>query len=324
MQYKVSVIIPVYSAEKYIERCARSLFEQTLKEIEFVFVNDCTPDRSMNILQELISKYPNRASDIIIINLPDNQGSAIARYEAIKHCHGEYITQCDSDDWLELIAYETMYNKAKQKNADVVITDYYITDGKIKTLWNNKHSNDRNTWINDMLYLRTSWSVWNKLIRHTIYDRIQVYPKYSMGEDSVMMLQMAYYCTRVSYTDYPLYYYYQNPNSIVNSPSTKSQLRKFREAVSNSQIILEFYQNKPDYKIFAHGLNYFCYHAKSLILPLIENKKYRLLWRSTFPMAERKIISDLNSPCKDRIKSLLSIIWLYPWLTKQLGITKCI
>lgn len=324
MKYKVSVIIPVYGAERYIERCARSLFEQSLKEIEFIFVNDCTPDQSMEILRRVLKSYPNRADDTKIINLPANLGSAIARQKAIKLSHGEYIIHCDSDDWMDLQAYEHMYEKAKGENADVVITDYFITDGKTKTVWENLHSCDRDKWINDMLYLRTSWSVCNKLIRHTIYDQIKFYPTYSMGEDSAMMLQMAYYCTRIVYTDTPLYYYYRNPNSIVNSTSKESQLKKFNEAVSNCKLVLDFYHDKPDCKVFAHGLNNFCYHAKSLILPLAHDRKYRMIWSNTFPHIEQAIIFDRYSTCKNRIKSLLTILGLYPWHTIRLGINKCI
>ena len=70
--YKVSVVIPIYNVEKYIARCARALCKQTLDAIEYIFVNDCTPDRSMLILQSVIQKYPNRSKDVIIITHDHN------------------------------------------------------------------------------------------------------------------------------------------------------------------------------------------------------------------------------------------------------------
>ena len=75
---KVSVIIPIYGVEKYIERCARSLFEQTLDDIEFVFVNDCTQDKSMEVLQTIIDKYPNRKGQVRIVHHEVNKGKGRA------------------------------------------------------------------------------------------------------------------------------------------------------------------------------------------------------------------------------------------------------
>lgn len=126
---KVSVIIPVYGVEKYIERCARSLFEQTLDDIEFIFVNDCTLDNSINVLETTLEEYPKRKSQVQIINFEQNQGAAKAREIGMKTANGEYIIHCDSDDWVVKEAYETLYNIAKASESDMVICDWFETDG---------------------------------------------------------------------------------------------------------------------------------------------------------------------------------------------------
>lgn len=96
---KVSVIIPIYRVEPYIERCARSLMEQTMREcIEFIFINDATPDGSMRLLKQVLDDYPARASQIRIINHNENKGIAYTRSEGIKEAKGQYIGWCDSDD----------------------------------------------------------------------------------------------------------------------------------------------------------------------------------------------------------------------------------
>lgn len=100
---KVSVIIPVYGVEKYIERCVRSLFEQTLDDIEYIFVDDCCLDRSIEILDNVIKEYPNRRTDIKIVHHKENKGLAQARQSGIKVATGEYFVHCDSDDWVTLI-----------------------------------------------------------------------------------------------------------------------------------------------------------------------------------------------------------------------------
>ena len=89
---KVSVIVPIYKAEQFIERCVRSLMEQSMKDdIEFVFVNDCTPDQSMQILERVINDYPERNNQIVIWNNPENLGVTRSRKKGVELSNGEYI-----------------------------------------------------------------------------------------------------------------------------------------------------------------------------------------------------------------------------------------
>lgn len=123
---KVSICIPVYNVEKYIGRCARSLFDQTLDDIEYIFVNDCSPDRSMSVLERVIKEYPKRKPQIQIINHNTNQGSAAARNSCLSVATGEYIGWCDSDDWVEPQMYEKMYEKGVAEKADIVYCGFYF------------------------------------------------------------------------------------------------------------------------------------------------------------------------------------------------------
>ena len=126
---KVSVVIPVYGVEKYIERCVRTLFGQTLDDMEFIFVNDCTPDCSIDLLCSVLEEFPQRKEQVRIINQPHNMGAAKAREVGIKAATGEYIIHCDSDDWVERDAYRKMYDCAKRHDYDIVIADYCEHDG---------------------------------------------------------------------------------------------------------------------------------------------------------------------------------------------------
>ena len=128
---KVSVCIPVYGVEKYIERCARSLFEQTMKDdIEFIFVDDCTPDKSIEVLQKVLEEYPNRKDQVKIIHHEVNKGLTGARNTALKYVSGDYIIHCDSDDWVDKDLYATMYKKAAKENADVVCCGIILENNK--------------------------------------------------------------------------------------------------------------------------------------------------------------------------------------------------
>ena len=110
--YKVSIITPVYNAGPYIERCARSLFGQTLDSLEYIFVNDCTPDNSMEVLAAVMEEYPERKPHVKILNHTVNTGQSGARKDGMAIASGEFIIHCDADDWVDLDTYERLYNKA--------------------------------------------------------------------------------------------------------------------------------------------------------------------------------------------------------------------
>ena len=101
---KVSILVPIYGVEKYIERCVRSLLEQSFTDIEYIFVNDCTKDSSMVILNKLIKEYEEKKGSIKIINHEKNGGLAASRITALKNATGEFITFVDSDDYLPIHA----------------------------------------------------------------------------------------------------------------------------------------------------------------------------------------------------------------------------
>ena len=116
---KVTVVIPVYNVATYIEKCATSLFEQTLDSLEILFVDDCSPDHSVEIIKKTLKKYPERNSLTRIIRMPSNSGLAAVRRQGIIEATGQYIIHCDGDDWVDSDLYEIMYNKAVKDNADV-------------------------------------------------------------------------------------------------------------------------------------------------------------------------------------------------------------
>ena len=118
----VSVIVPVYGVEHYIERCARSLFSQTFRSVEFIFVNDCTKDGSMNVLSEVMKEYPE--VDVKVIDLERNMGLPQARRAGVGQATGDYILHVDSDDWIEPNMVERLYERAEETGADMVCCDW--------------------------------------------------------------------------------------------------------------------------------------------------------------------------------------------------------
>lgn len=119
MKVKVSVIVPVYNVEKFIDKCLDSLVNQTLKEIEIIVVNDGSPDNSQKIIDDYVKKYPSKVKSLI----KENGGQGSARNMGLDIANGEYISFIDSDDWIDLDTLEKMYNLAKKEKSDIVICD---------------------------------------------------------------------------------------------------------------------------------------------------------------------------------------------------------
>lgn len=97
----VSIVVPIYGVEKFIVQCARSLFEQTYENIQYIFVNDCTKDNSVILLKEIIELYPNRKKQVLIIEKEKNEGLPLARKTGMQYVKGEYVMLLDSDDWVQ-------------------------------------------------------------------------------------------------------------------------------------------------------------------------------------------------------------------------------
>lgn len=218
--HSVSIVVPVYNVENFIQRCVISLFEQDYEDIEYVFVNDCSSDNSMKVLSDVIKKYPQRQKNIKIINNKKNCGSQQTREIGINHTNGEYILCVDSDDWLEFDTISFLYKKAKEFDADIMIFDMYmeyknksIPSKAIKDFLNIDTLN-KNNLIKESLKRNMSSSLCTKLIKKDIYKKIK-FAKFSHAEDYYISMQLFFYANKVKYINQPFYHYNKiNDNSM--------------------------------------------------------------------------------------------------------------
>ena len=256
MSVKVSVCIPVYGVEKYIERCARSLFEQTMREgIEFIFVNDCTPDKSIEILERVLSEYPHRKAQTEIIHHEKNSGLVAARKTGLAHASGEYIIHCDSDDWVELDMYEKMYLAAKENDADMVYCDYIreMPDSR-KEIRSGGTTQNANELICEFLSRKTVWYLWNRMYRREIAQKdysATCLEHISYMEDGLRNCSMLRHCRKISCIREPLYHY----NCCNLSAMTYCLSQKSRKMAIEAIAILDRlfpekkYQKALDYRL---------------------------------------------------------------------------
>ena len=197
---KLSIIVPIYKVEQYIERCIRSLMEQTMKEnIEFIFVNDCTPDNSIQILQNVIQEYPNRSSQIRIYNNTKNIGLHETRKVGVNIAKGEYIGWCDSDDWIEPNMYEEMYLKTQNGEIDVVVCNYiqeFDTYNIATEFIPNKTPQECITNLWKGYYLPAA--VWQQITRKDIITTaINTIENVNYGEDIYKSILVYYYAKSI-------------------------------------------------------------------------------------------------------------------------------
>ena len=244
---KVSVIVPIYNVERYVERCVVSLMEQTLDDIEYVFVNDCTPDKSIDILQDVIELYPDRKKNVKIHKMSTNSGLAAVRGQGLDLATGEYVIYCDADDWVDLDLYELMYDAAKRKNADIVccpVKDEYV-DKSIKREYRQLPPSSSlvvENWYRNSIGMFT----WNKLVKRSVFIDNNVRPikGINMWEDNCLMLRVMYYAQCLVQI-YNSYYHYNRANT--NSLTKGYGREAINQMIKCAEILTDFFESKPDY-----------------------------------------------------------------------------
>ncbi len=282
MGVSVSVIIPMYNVAPFVERCARQLFEQTLEDVELIFIDDCSPDNSASIVANLLESYPHRKEQVQIVRHEVNKGLPSARNTGLKIANGEFIFHCDGDDWLETNALELLFYHAKAENADIVWCDYYLTfkgNERYMSQRASQANNDPRYILEQMLSGKLKYNVWNKLVKRDLYlaNNITFPDGYGMGED-MTMIQLFAVAQRVSYLPEALYHYVQlNTEAFTKKPSPK-HLDDIRHNVSS---LIHFLKNRyaDQLDVFIH---FFKLNTKLPFLITSDQSSYER-WLSFYP-----------------------------------------
>lgn len=288
MTPKVSFAVSMYNSAPYLERCLRSLFEQTLEELEFVIVDDCSTDDSIGVLTRVAEEYPHRKDQVKLIRHEVNQGSAASKRDVMLAASGEYLIVIDSDDYVDKRMAQMMYDKACACDADLVVCGVYCERAHSAVLaW---VSDPEDPFVedkvrHDMLCRNVVPGLWCRLVRKSvILNDSFVWPDHNFAEDVVISIQIAIYARRIARVESVLYYYCFNSSSICNTIGEMAIMRRYNDYFNNiNQAIAILKQNK---------LYDFCKNdilvsmkkvCKNMLLPLTTQRKYRRLWHSTFP-----------------------------------------
>ena len=242
--YKVSIGVPIYGVEKFIERCARSLFDQTYENIEYIFVNDCTRDRSVDILKEVLLDYPKRKNQVKILNHEQNQGLGAARNTAIDNVSGDFVMWVDSDDYVDVRCVEKLVAKQVETDADIVSCGAYYDYDTHKTISSVKLLGEARKACLDITACRAEHEVWGRLYRTALYteNHIRVKQGCDMGEDRQVVPRLFFYAKKIAVIHEPLYYYYKGNSSAYTSTFSEKKASQWLESI---EVLENFFRDKP-------------------------------------------------------------------------------
>ena len=240
----MSLIVPIYGVERYIGKFAETALGQTYEDMEFIFVNDGTKDRSMEILEALIEeKFSHLRPRIVIIN-KENGGLPSARKSGLEVATGEYILFADSDDWLETDAAAKVMAVAERTNADIVYFDLIKEYGDKSSYKRERDytAETRVQWIENIFNYRSFGYTVTKCFRRKLYTDNNIYiPKLGMHEDICIMSQIIFYAKSLVHLSEGLYHYRKD-----NPAAMCSQKRSVRHIASSRNmvgVIAEFRNN---------------------------------------------------------------------------------
>lgn len=243
----VSILIPVYNAEKYIERCARSLFSQTYKNLEFVFVDDCSPDNSIGILETIINQFPDHAQNVKVLRNGKNKGVAASRNYALNNAVGEFVLFVDADDWIEPHTVELLLNKQKAKDADIVSTNFIVHFEGFETLFIKKRCDSKQEFVIQMMQRTWDHCLAGRIVKRTLYfdNNILCNEGQNTAEDRYIMTLLAYFAQNFDNIEEVCYHYERrNTHSITSTKDKNEFLRNNNQELNNLYALESFFKGR--------------------------------------------------------------------------------
>jgi glycosyltransferase involved in cell wall biosynthesis len=285
---KISVIIPVFNAEKYLHRCLDSVLAQTFTDFELILVDDCSPDGSPAICDGYARKDPR----VKVIHNVQNKGCPQSRRTGLDVSAGDYVLFADSDDWMENDMLETMCGKAINDDLDMVYCGIYRNTDAAQSEFNSPFLDDKIEMVKQIIaWQNFTPAVWNKLIKREIYQKVN-FPCANLGEDRQITLQTIYYANKIGYIKKNLCHYYKNEDSLCNSSDTSWMLQRLLDEAEIASWVIDFlYKNYSTYfNLFEPELSDY---INSLKLRFAREKSIRnfSVFHDLYPPSNRRIFS---------------------------------
>ncbi len=226
----ISIIAPIYGVENYIVEFANSILSQSYPHIEFIFVNDGTKDRSIELLEALIAqKYEHLRPQIKIVHKA-NGGLPAARRTGLEHATGDYIYNVDSDDWLSEGSIAKIAAKIAESGADIVYFNYvkeYPTRSSVKKE-RAYGAGEQRLYVRNMYNHRSFGTLCNKCVRRALFTENDIaVPKYGYAEDCFVSTQIVGLAKSVAYLDEDIYHYRKGVATALTSQQRRKRKREY-------------------------------------------------------------------------------------------------
>lgn len=318
-KFQISIILPVYNVQEYLEECLDSILNQSYKDYELIIVDDGSMDNSL----EIIKRYSNKFKNFKFIS-QDNKGVSEARNIALKNAEGEYILFVDSDDFLEKEMLEKIISAALSTKADIVISNYYLfydENNYIKFIKDMPkfHLYESFEVIDMMLNNIIQGQLWNKLFKNTLLKNNDFFfEKGRYIQDIFPVFKVVNNASKITYIDDALYFYRQRESSTVHKKNKKltedyyHAMESIINYIEENKIIV----NKYSLRIFkAYVFSYFIYHYTNEDL----NNNYKDFKKSKYIALNMHLKDILFLRCfniKDKIRIILWKLGIFNFLKK--------
>lgn len=312
----ISVIIPVYNTSAFIERSAKSLFDQTLDDVEFIFVDDCSIDSSYDILKGVIVNYPQR--DIKVIHHETNKGSATARNTGLRNASGTYVTFADSDDYLDKEGLQGVYEVLRNNDVDILICDYCGGDDTKVLVCNQKREWCKNNvdYLKVLLSEPSYGSTCNKIYRKTFVDSTGQFflDGADMWEDLSWNMRLVCMTNKILYSPLCYYHYcWNNPDSLIHQNSEEKRCRKIEQESKNLSVALDVFEQKGLLGELDREIKIKKLYIRDNLLSN-PSKNSLKAWRHLYPESNQVIMKIKRAWAYRVILKLLSVGFNLPYL----------
>ena len=244
---KVSIIVPVYNVEKYLEKCLDSLVSQTFKNYEIIVVNDGSTDNSQEIINKYKLKYPNLFKTYI----KENGGLSDARNYGIEKATGDYIMFIDSDDYISKDMSEKLYNSIITNKSDMAICNFIRINSNGKEIKNYNYNLGTTTILKDKRIMLNQPTACNKIYKKDLFAFLK-FDKGKYYEDLRLINKLYLKCKKISFIDDFCYFYIERSNSIMKDSNIKKNL----EIIDAIQSLKDFYTKEKQYDNFRDEIEF--------------------------------------------------------------------
>ncbi|PRD56484.1 glycosyltransferase family 2 protein [Sphingobacterium gobiense] len=231
----VSIIIPVYNAADTLHVCLVSLERQSYDKLELIFVDDCSTDASVQLIEKFQEKLAKQTSSMVkLLRHAENQGVAAARNIGLDAATGDYLYYVDADDWLAPQAIELMLEEAERNDAEIVGCDWYLSFSKNERLMRQPTISIPEEGIRHFINGKMRWNLWLFLVKRSLYEdhQLRFIPKLNMGEDMMMMFKLFSLAKKVNHLPQALYHYGQSNEASLTKSYTDEHIEQVVQNVN--------------------------------------------------------------------------------------------